>query len=168
MDQTARMIGIFPNELIRYIYDQCDVIARAKLATTCQYFKNLWKKQDKVGTTYMLKFKTLIQYNNKQIISQQIILNQSIVRYDQINDKEFGEKWILHEKKLYSRNSPKQTKELMKYFEIENYFSNKKYSNGYNRINIEIHYAPCTDQPEIQCTRPVSRHIKTIQRPSYF
>ena len=159
-------MGIFPNEITEHIYDQCDVIARAKLATTCQYFKSLWKKQGKSEITYMLKFKTITTYNRMKILSEKITLNQSMVQYDLIDDKIFGEKWIKHEEKLYSQNTSTQINRLIKYFKLEPYFINRKYSNGYNKINIEICYSP-NGQREICCTRPVQRHIKTIER-NYF
>ena len=77
-----------------------------------------------------------------KILSEKITLNQSMVQYDLIDDKMFGEKWIRYEQKLYSKNTSTQINRLIKYFKLEPYFTNRKYSNGYNKINIEICYSP--------------------------
>src|SRR5215469_16705781 len=144
-----------PIEIIEEIYEQADIITKAQFAITCKYFKNKWKRS-LLGITYTLKFRYNV-WTKKLDLKQEISVTKNI-------RSEKSELWYEFTKKYHEKYTQEQIWRLVKTFKIkENLIGNAKYSDKGQRININIQYLPTKINPEITCTRPIERHIKTLK-----
>jgi hypothetical protein len=147
-----------PIEILNQIFDESDVITKARMAVTSRHWRNRWVN-DWEGAFYVLKFRL-------DPITKELKMTQEMSKWTYSNLIKTG-KWteIVHEWKD-SYDSEFNYK-IADYFRIMGYLEDnyQHYTNRIRKANLEIYYAAGPNQlrPMISVTRTVQRYIKKIE-----